>query len=122
MANPLPAQNDNRFINQVCSNTKTDFIEITEDKLENILIKFLDGFKKANNWLAPLSILITILIAILTANFDKNFLTINSNIWTAIFYLSLFASLIWLTCSLFNAVKYRNKSNIDCLIKTIKNN
>ena len=35
-----------KFINQVRSNTKSDLIEITEDKLENILIKFIEKFKK----------------------------------------------------------------------------
>ena len=30
-----------KFVGQVCINTQSDLIEITEDKLENILIKHL---------------------------------------------------------------------------------
>lgn len=121
MANNPNTQQKSRFINQVCSNTKTDFIEITEDKLENILIKFLKDLKNASGWLTPLSLFLTILVANLTSNF-KDFLSISKEIWCAIFYLGLFLSFIWFLYKLIWVIKNRNKVKIESLINKIKNN
>ncbi len=109
------------FVNQTCKNTKCDYIEITEDKLENILIKFLIDFKNADVWVTPLSISLTILIAILTASEFKNFLGISKDIWSAIFYVSLVICFIWLLISSIRSCKNRKKIKIEYLIKTIKN-
>lgn len=122
MANIKTPQTGNRFVNNICSNTKTDFIEITEDKLENILMKYITILKKTKNWITPFSIFLTILITILTADFKKEFLGIDQFIWSAIFYISLFISGLWLIADLYNLLKYNKKSKIECLIKTIKNN
>jgi hypothetical protein len=121
MANNPNTQQKSRFINQVCSNKKTDFIEITEDKLENILIKFLKDLKNASGWLTPLSLFLTILVANLTSNF-KDFLSISKEIWCAIFYLGLFLSFIWFLYKLIWVIKNRNKVKIESLINKIKNN
>lgn len=119
--NPINQQ-ESRFINQVCSNTKTDFIEITEDKLENILIKFLNRYNKSRHWITLLSIVMTILISILTADFNKDFLKISKDIWCAIFYLGLFVSFILFINSIYYAIKHKNENKIENLLKTIKNN
>ena len=111
----------NRFINKVCSNTKTDFIEITEDKLENILIYFIQDLRMASGWLTPFSIFITILITILTADF-KEFLSISKDIWTAMFYVVLFLSFCWLVYGVINAIRKRNKIQVKYLINKIKYN
>lgn len=121
MANNPSIQKESRFINQVCSNTKTDFIEITEDKLENILTKFLKDLKEASGWITPLSIFLTILIATLTSEF-KTFLSISKEIWCAVFYLSLVGCFIWFVVSVIFAIKNRKKIKIEFLISKIKNN
>ena len=121
MASSTNISKESRFINQVCSNTKTDFIEITEDKLENILIKFLRDFKNASGWITPFSIFITIFIANLTAEF-KDFLSIPKDIWCAIFYLSLGLSFVWLIIKAISAINNRKKVKIEYLINKIKNN
>lgn len=121
MATNPKSQPGSRFINQVCSNTKTDFIEITEDKLENILNKFLRDFKNASGWLTPLSIFITILITNLTADF-KEFLSVSKETWHAIFYLSLVLSFVWFVVKLISAIKNRKRIKIEYLISKIKNN
>ena len=121
MANISNRPKEDRFINQVCSNTKTDFIEITEDKLENILIKFLRDFKDASGWITAFSIFLTLLVAILTADF-KAFLSIPKEIWCAIFYISLIVSFIWFVRLVIKAFTKREKIKIDYLIKKIKNN
>ena len=112
---------DSRFIKEVCSNTKTDFIEITEDKLENILIKFVNDLKSSIVWSTPLSIFITILIVLLTAEF-KDFLSISKDVWQAIFYLILGVSFFWFVYAVYKAVKNKDKVKIENLIRKIKNN
>lgn len=121
MATNPNIQQNSRFINQICSNTKTDFIEITEDKLENILIKFLKDIKDSSGWLTPLSIFITILIVHLTSIF-KEFLSIPKEIWCAIFYLGLVISFTWFIYKVIFAIKNRHKIKIEFLINRIKNN
>ncbi len=115
MANiPNPPQ-ENRFINQVCSNTKTDFIEITEDKLENILIKFIRNLKKASGWLTPLSVFTTLLITNLSADF-KLFAGIQKETWSAIFIIAMIVSFVWLLIKLFMAVMIRKEVKVEYLI------
>lgn len=113
---------DTRFVKQICTNTQSDLIEITEDKLEIIFIKFLSKYTKSKYWVTSLTVVLTILIAILTADFNKDFLSISKDIWSAIFYLGLFLSFILFIYSMYFAIKHRNDIKIEKLLKTIKNN
>lgn len=113
---------DKKFVKQVCTNTQSDLIEITEDKLENILIKFLNKYNKSRYWFTLLTVVLTLLIAILTADFNKNFLSISKDIWSAIFYLGLFVSFTLFMFSVYFAIRHRNDIKIERLLKTIKNN
>jgi hypothetical protein len=112
---------NSRFINQICSNTKSDLIEITEDKLENILIKFLSDYRNSTIWLTPFGIFLSLLLTFLTADF-KNFLNISKEIWYAIFYVTLAISLIWTLYSSIMAIINYKKTKIEYLITRIKNN
>jgi len=116
--NPSP---DDRFINQVCSNTKSDFIEITEDKLENILIKFIRDLKNSTGWLTPLTVFLTVLVAILTSDFN-NFLNIPKYVWCAIFYIILAVSFILSVYKGVLAIRNRKKIRLETLMNRIKNN
>jgi L-fucose isomerase-like protein len=62
-----------KFVDKRCSNVKSDLIEITHDKLENILLKYLKNLSIAKSWITPVSLGITLLIAKLTATFNKTF-------------------------------------------------
>ena len=109
-----------KFIDQVRTNTKSDLIEITEDKLENILLKHLNKLNKVRGWLTPFSLTVTILIVLLTANF-KLFLGITKEIWNAVFILGFFVTLIWTIVSVFSAIKCSKGATIEFLISEIKN-
>lgn len=117
----ISEDNNNRFINQICTNTKSDLIEITEDKLENILIKFLSDYRNSTIWLTPLGIFLSLLITFLTADFKK-FLDISKDIWCAIFYVALAISLVWTLYSSVMAIINYKKTKIEYLITKIKNN
>lgn len=43
---------ENGFISNVCSNTKSDVIIITEDKLRLIFGKFVNRIKKTRDWIS----------------------------------------------------------------------
>ena len=118
----ISPNNDSRFINQVCSNTKSDLIEITEDKLENILMKYLFIYKKIKSWVTPLSIFLTIFTTLLTTNFNKDFLSIPKEVWCAMFYICLLFSFFWLIYQITYIVINKKKVKIEILIKSIKNN
>lgn len=109
-----------KFVDQVRTNTKSDLIEITEDKLENILLKHLDKLNKVKGWLTPLSLFATILIVLLTAEF-KLYFGIEKEVWKAVFVLSLFVTMIWTGISSYNAIRCSKKSSISFLINEIKN-
>lgn len=112
---------NSRFVSQVCSNTQTDLIEITEDKLENILIKFLADYRTSNAWLTPLGLFLSFLITILTAEF-KDLLKIPKETWLAIFYLLMALSFAWTIFSCCVALYKYKKTKISHLITKIKNN
>lgn len=109
-----------KFIDQVRSNTKSDLIEITEDKLENILRKFIEKFKKTINWLTPLSIFLTVILVLLTAEF-KSFLGLDKSIWNALFVLVSLFSLGWTIHNAYYAIIYKKHCSIEKLIEEVKN-
>lgn len=109
-----------KFIDQIRTNTKSDLIEITEDKLENILLKHLNKLNKVKGWVTPLSLFATILIVLLTAEF-KLYFGIEKEVWKAFFVISLFVTLIWTGKTMYNAIKCSKKSSISFLINEIKN-
>lgn len=117
---PINATQDD-FVGQVCSNIKSDVIYITEDKLRNILTDFLKSFKKVNDWIAPFSVFLTILITFLTTDF-KDFIGINKLGWEAIFYIFLIGSFLWLIISIVIIWRDYKKTKLEYLIRKIKNN
>ena len=112
---------NNRFVNKFCSNTQSDLIEITEDKLENILIKFLKEYKKTLEWTTPLGLFLSFLLTCLTADF-KDFLNIPKETWCAMLYILMVMSLVWSVYSIFTAIYYRKTTGVTYLLNKIKNN
>lgn len=119
MTNSVDTSSDNKFVSEVRSNVKSDLIEITEDKLENILLKHLKKVTTTKNWITPLSIFITVLIVLLTAEF-KEFLDLEKEVWKAIFIIILICSFIYLIITIIRAIIHSNKSSITYLIEEIK--
>jgi len=112
--------NEGRFVNKTYSNTKSDLIEITDDKLENILSNYLMKYKKSNYWLTALTVVLTILTVILTADFNKDFLNIKKEIWSAIFYIGLLMSIVWLIRGVYFAITNIENLKISTLLNNIK--
>lgn len=111
---------DSKFIDQRRTNVKSDLIEITEDKLENILLKHLQRLGVRKSWITPLSLLVTIILANLSATFGDKF-GIKGSVWEAFFLLVTIVSGIWLTVSIIRIIINWKKSSLTNLIAIIKN-
>lgn len=109
----------NKFIDQRRSNVKSDLIEITQDKLENILFKHLDCLKYNREWITPFSIFITLLITIYTVTFN-DFLGLKAYEWKSIFIVCGFISFVWFIYSIIQLFRYRESITLDSLINKIK--
>lgn len=117
----VPTSTDSRFVNRVYANTKSDLIEITDDKLRLILSDFIERIKKTHDWLIPFSILLTLIITFLTTEFSKDFLGISRSTWSTIFILIFIISVIWLIISTFNCIYKKRLNTLENLIDRIKN-
>lgn len=111
---------DSKFVDKRRSNVKSDLIEITEDKLENILLKHLQRLGTRRSWITPLSLFITTLLAILSATFG-DMLGIEAPVWKAIFLLASIASFLWLIASTVLLAVNWKQSSLPYLIAIIKN-
>ena len=122
---PLPAEAhisldvDSPFVDKMLSNVRTNVIQITEDKLEIILLKHLSKVRSRKAWITPLSLFITVFLAIQTATFTKTF-GISAAHWEAIFQIGCVASLAWLLCSVCLVCKRWKGGSLEDLIETIK--
>lgn len=120
MPNITPPQDgDEKFVTQVCRNTKSDLIEITEDKLENVLLKHLKNLRVIDSWITPLTVFLSVLLAILTTNFKDSF-GVSKEVWNAVFIILLFGSAIWFIICLAKIIKCWSKASTDHIIKLIK--
>lgn len=109
-----------KFIENRRENIKTDLITITQDKLENILIKHLDKLLLKTKWITPLSLALSILATILTSTFKDSF-GLSKDIWAAIFYLLFISSIIWLIILVIKLIRNIKSTSIESLIKAISN-
>lgn len=109
---------ESRFVSQRCSNIKSDLIEITEDKLIVILTKHIAKVKRSRDWIGYLSVCITIVLALVTCNFNDKFGVSGQN-WYTIFFISAFIYGFLTIKSLWHSF-FRNTS-VDKVIHDIKN-
>jgi hypothetical protein len=110
----------NRFVDKRRENVKSDLITITEVKLENILLKHIHKLGVRKSWLAPLSLLITVVIAKSTASFHAT-LGVDASVWEALFILLMVGSFVWLIITIINICRYWKESSLPNLLAIIKN-
>lgn len=107
-----------KYVDKRISNVKSDLIEITHDKLENILLKHLQQLKRRKEWVTPLSLSITLLITTLTVTFND--LILKAEEWKALFIFFMIGTSVWLLYSFYLLYIYRNSATIETLIDKIK--
>jgi hypothetical protein len=95
--------------------TPPSVIITTEDKLKLCLQQYVSDTERSKEWIAPLSLLVGLLLALVTADFHDAMLSAST--WQAIFIISSVLSFFWLMASLRRAFGNRT---IDDLIKEIQ--
>jgi hypothetical protein len=103
---------------KVYNNTTQNLIRITEDKLEKILMNYISNVRKKGDWKAPLGILISIVLALISTQF-QDALFLEAAVWKAIFIVSLFLSIGWFAYKVYYCL--RIDSSLKTLMDKIKN-
>jgi hypothetical protein len=112
---------EDRFVDRRIANLKSDVVEITHDKLENVLLKFYKKHLLRTAWFNPLSLGIGVALTLTTAEFKTEALGIDGTVWRAVFLLALVGAAVWLLVSLVLLVVNWRETTLEFLIKRIKN-
>lgn len=112
---------DSKFVGQRFANVRSDVLEITHDKLENILIKFYQKHLLRSAWLNPLSLMAGLALTLTTADFKPIAMGIDGSTWKAFFLIFFAGSTLWLVYLLACLVIYWKETSIENLIDRIKN-
>jgi hypothetical protein len=116
----LQTEESSKFIDKRRTNVKSDLIEITEDKLENILLKHLHKIGIRKSWIIPLSIFVNVLLTQLSASFGDKF-GVSGTVWEAIFVLITLSTGVWFVISIIRIISNWKEISISALIAIIKN-
>lgn len=104
---------------EVFTNTDSNLIAITDDKLRNIISRHLSIASRQNDWVGLSGILITIVLSIITCKFSDILGITNSGVFLlAFFVLSAFLIAFFLFKSLCN----RERTNTEKMLEDIKKN
>lgn len=110
---------DSKFVTRRIANIKSDLIEITHDKLENILLKHLSSVSVKGSWITPSGILLSVLLTLCTAEF-KEFWGVSKESWQAVFIVLAIVSGGWLIYSLVRIYQCWGKMGLEHLLSEIK--
>ncbi|QEY75118.1 hypothetical protein [Pseudomonas denitrificans (nom. rej.)] len=102
---------------QTHDNTSQEVITITRDKLKLVVIEHIGRMENSSSWQMPLSLLVTIVLVLCTADF-RAFISLDPPFWKAVFYIGAVLSLIWLAVCLWRVNK---APTIDELINAAAN-
>jgi len=114
------SEGSEKFVREKRTNVKSDLIEITEDKLENILLKHVQLLEVRKSWITPLSLFVAIMLTNLSATFGDK-LGIKGPVWEAMFLLGALCCGIWILVSIIYMIIKWKKSSLSNLIAIIKN-
>ncbi len=103
-------------------NIAQEFIITTTDKLKLCLLENRDVLKAKISWIAPFGILITLVTALVTADFKKTILGLTPHVWQSVFIISSILCFIWLIIALLRICRLRDKGDIESVVKKLKQN
>jgi hypothetical protein len=117
MNNSTGQYNDDTIkITAIHTNLNQEIIKITEDKLKIVLNNHSLNIEQKKAWMTPLSILVTIVLTFVTAEFKKAYFPAAT--WQAFFIMFAAITMIWLISAIILACKTKSIPNI---IDEIKN-
>jgi hypothetical protein len=97
-------------------NLEQDVIIITEDKLRLSLRDVVDSLDSKRSWIAPISLLATILIVFATTTFQD--FIFDAATWRAVFFLCGIGTFLWSCYSIYKAMEIT--VDIDSVINDVK--
>jgi len=97
-------------------NIKSAHILITKDKIENILMKYINKLNIKSSWVTPLGLVLSLGLTFATANF-KDFAYISAATWQSVFLIGLILSFGWLVVAVIRVIANRNKYSLTSIIK-----
>ena len=115
------SSSEDRFVDKKYANLRSDIVEITHDKLENVLLKFYQKHALRTAWFNPLSLGVGVALTLSTAEFKTKTMGLDGTTWQAIFVIALVCSIIWLLTNLAWLWWCWNETTIEFLIDRIKN-
>lgn len=104
-------------VNETISNVSVNVIEITEDKLVNILNKHVSKIKKSNDWISATALFVSLVGILLTSTFNDVWI-FTKDMLLAFFTLITILSLGYAIYTIMNC--YKNRSGVQNIIKEIK--
>lgn len=102
-------------VERVYNNTEQKLIQIPEDKLKLILTQHSSSIEKKGGWIAPLSIVITLLAVFVTTDFKAFYF--DAATWRAFFIFVFLGTVFWLFKSVYHLCTAKS---IDDVINIIK--
>jgi hypothetical protein len=115
-----PAQYSTQQIpGTVYENLDQDIIHITADRAHRYLSEWRQKIEAEGSWIAPLSLAVSLLLALLTADFKDRF-GLKKEQWAAIFLISLVATIIWLLRSVTRRI-WNPAETPDQIVEKFKN-
>lgn len=96
-------------------NITQEYILTTEDKLKLCLKERLQRLEKRKDWIAPMALIITVLLTLVTCDFKERWLSAAT--WQAIFIVSLVVIAVWFISCLRFATK---APTLESVVREIK--
>lgn len=107
----------------VTTNLHTEVVVTTKDKISNALFQVLPKFRRRNGWVAPATLLSSLVIALLSTDFNQKLFGLSAETWKAIFTIAAGVSAVWLIWALAAAIFFsaNHRRVVEAIVKTHAN-
>ena len=102
----------------VHKNISQNIVLTTEDKIRLCLITYKESLDAHKEWVAPTSVLIALTTTLIATDF-KQFLSLSSEVWKALFIFGSILCVCLLIRAIINSFKYKD-NNIESIIDELK--
>lgn len=106
---------------EVSTNVKQQIIVVPKDKAKLILKEYEAQQRGKIDWVSPVALVITILTALLTADFKETIPGLEKGFWQALFVLVLLTSICWSIRNIYVAATQKCKS-IETVVEELCDN
>mgnify|MGYP007073242006 CR=1 FL=1 len=104
---------------RIHNNVKQDIIITTADKIKLVLISTKEILTSQRDWWTPLSLLVSFVTTLCTANFKDAF-GVTKEFWHAIFVVLTIFSFFWLVKTIYKLIKNWGQDDLNKIIEQIK--